>query len=190
MAAVLPARRDDLAAVSEIYAHHVGTGVAGLDLSAPDEQEWTERFTKIADLGLPFLVAEQNGEVLEYAYCGPWRPRLAYHHTAENSLYPRPSAVGRGLGGTLLGELLQRSRAAGVHQMIAVITAADGTPVEPASVAVHKRHGFTRPGGWSRSATSTAGGWTCSATNGPCEVSPDGGDRGRRIRSTTPSARR
>lgn len=98
------------------------------------------------DLGLPFMVAEQNGEVLGYAYCGPWRPRLAHRHTAEDSLYLRPSAAGRGLGGTLLGELLQRSRAAGVHQMIAVITAADGMPVEPASVAVHKRHGFHEAG--------------------------------------------
>ncbi|WP_236790489.1 GNAT family N-acetyltransferase [Amycolatopsis sp. GM8] len=125
----------DLPAIAEIYAHYVEHSVATFDLTAPDETEWKQRF----DTELPFLVARLDGEVAGYAYCAPWKSRPAYRHTVEDSIYLAPAAVGRGIGGRLLDELLMRCQAAGVREVIAVI--ADPGP-ENASPVLHRRRGF------------------------------------------------
>jgi L-amino acid N-acyltransferase YncA len=132
----------DLAATHEIYAHYVATSVATFELVAPDAGEWARRFDAIAKAGLPFVVAELGGRVAGYAYCSPWKTRPAYRQTAEDSIYVAPWAAGHGLGGALLDELLRRSSAAGVREVLAVI--ADSG--DPASLVLHQKRGFTEAG--------------------------------------------
>lgn len=144
---VRPARPDDLDAVGRIYAGYVLDSLVTFEVEPPSPAEWSERFGKVRDLGLPFLVAELAGEVAGYAYCSPWRPRPAYRHTAENSIYVAPAAAGRGLGRSLLDELVAGAGASGIRQLIAVI-ADQGDPGvgESASVALHLRCGFVEVG--------------------------------------------
>lgn len=104
---------DDLPAVAGIYAHYVLTSVATFELEPPDDTEWRRRFEAVVGAGLPFLVAERDGEVVGYAYCAPWKTRPAYAGTVEDSVYVSPSAVGQGCGTELMGELLDVCRAAG-----------------------------------------------------------------------------
>jgi phosphinothricin acetyltransferase len=87
-------------------------------------------------------VAETEGEIDGYAYAAPWRTKPAYRHTVEDTIYLAPGSTGRGLGGELLSELILRSEKAGARQMIAVISDT-GTD---ASLALHRRHGFTGAG--------------------------------------------
>lgn len=132
----------DLPATHEIYAHYVATSVATFELVAPDADEWARRFDAITEAGLPFVVAELDGRVAGYAYCSPWKTRPAYRQTAEDSIYVAPWAAGHGLGGALLDELLLRSTAAGVREVLAVI--ADSG--DPASLVLHQKRGFTEAG--------------------------------------------
>ncbi|MBK1784811.1 N-acetyltransferase [Prauserella sp. ASG 168] len=132
----------DLPAIAEIYAHYVRDSVATFEFDAPDAAEWQRRFTAITEAGLPFLVAESDGRVAGYAYCGPWKTRPAYRHTVEDSIYLAPWALGRGLGGALLDELLDRCTRSGLREVIAVITDSG----DESSAELHRRRGFAEVG--------------------------------------------
>jgi phosphinothricin acetyltransferase len=108
--------------------------------------DWRRRREDLAALGLPFLVVEVDGEVVGYAYAGPWRPKPAYRHSVEDSVYLAPGWTGKGLGRELLDALLAECQSAGVRQIIAVIAdSADGGD-GAASVALHRAFGFTHAG--------------------------------------------
>ncbi|WP_091506281.1 GNAT family N-acetyltransferase [Amycolatopsis sacchari] len=142
-AIVKSASAADLPAVAEIYAHYVEHSVATFELEPPDLAEWERRFAAVTGAGLPFLVGELDGAVAGYAYCSPWKPRPAYRQTVEDSIYLAPDAVGKGLGGLLLDELLSRCGAAGIREVIAVIAAPGPGNV---SSSLHRRRGFTDAG--------------------------------------------
>jgi L-amino acid N-acyltransferase YncA len=139
---IRPTSRDDLRAISDIYAHHVRTGVATFELTAPDPAEWLRRFDAITAAGLPFLTAILNDEIAGYAYCAPWKTRPAYRYTVEDSVYVAPRAVGRGVGGRLLDAVLADCASAGIREVIAVVVDADGG----ASLALHRNRGFVDAG--------------------------------------------
>jgi len=151
--AAVPADAEPVAA---IFAHYVATSVATFEEVAPTAADWRRRLGELAARNLPFLVAEGGvgeGEVAEggaeggglvcgFAYASPWRPKSAYRHTVEDTVYLSPGCTGRGIGSALLGTLLAGCAAAGARQVIAVIadTGSD------ASAALHRRFGFTQAG--------------------------------------------
>ncbi|MFG3254453.1 GNAT family N-acetyltransferase [Streptomyces sp. NPDC048172] len=140
------ARPADLPAVAAIYAHYVARTVVTFDEEPLDAAAWRRKYDDLAARGLPFLVAAGPGdEIAGYAYAAPWRPKPAYRHTVEDTVYLAPGRTGQGLGGALLAALLLRSAGAGVRQMIAVISDVD-EEVGPASIALHARHGFKETG--------------------------------------------
>ena len=132
----------DAERVAAIFAHYVATSVATFEEVAPTAADWRQRLAERAAGNLPFLVAEDGGSVCGFAYASPWRPKPAYRHTVEDTVYLSPGHTGRGIGSALLGGLLARCPAAGVRQVIAVIadTGSD------ASAALHRRFGFTEAG--------------------------------------------
>ncbi|MDP9796162.1 phosphinothricin acetyltransferase [Catenuloplanes nepalensis] len=132
----------DLAAVAAVYAGYVTDSVATFEENVPSPADWRARHADLAARGLPFLVADDGGRIAGYAYAGPWRPKPAYRHTVEDTIYLDPAYTGRGIGSRLLAALLDASATAGARQMIAVI-ADTGTD---ASAALHRRHGFTDAG--------------------------------------------
>lgn len=132
----------DLEAVAGIYGHYVTGSTATFELTPPDAAAWADKLTSQQEAGWPFLVAEQDGQVLGYAYVGPWRPRPAYAATVEDTIYLHPAATGRGIGSRLLPELLDQAQQAGAREVIAVVADAEST----ASLALHRRAGFTEAG--------------------------------------------
>ena len=139
--AAVPADAEPVAA---IFAHYVTTSVATFEEVAPTAANWARRLDDLTARNLPFLVAEAGGDgsVCGFAYASPWRPKPAYRHTVEDTVYLSPGHTGRGTGSALLGELLARCTEAGARQVIAVIadTGSD------ASAALHRRFGFTQAG--------------------------------------------
>jgi L-amino acid N-acyltransferase YncA len=127
----------DLPAVQAIYAHHVLTGTASFELDPPDLEEIRRRWSAVVAGGYPHLVASGGNEVLGYAYAGAYRPRPAYRHAVEDSVYVREGHHGRGIGGALLARLIEECERRGFRQMIAVI--GDNLP---ASLALHRAAGF------------------------------------------------
>lgn len=139
---IRPATPADLPDIQRIYAHHVMTGLASFEEIAPDLAEMTRRFTALVEAGFPYLVAELDGRVVGYSYCGPYRPRPAYRYSVENSVYLAPSSAGRGIGRLLLSALIERATALGKRQMVAVI----GDSANHASIGLHQALGFRRVG--------------------------------------------
>ena len=128
----------DIAAVQAIYAHHVSHGLATFEEDPPDLDDVAGRVAAVQARGLPWLVAEEDGRVLGYAYASPFRPRTAYRFTVEDSVYVAPDAAGRGVGKALLDAVIAACEAMGLRQMIAVIGDSDNT----ASIGLHRACGF------------------------------------------------
>jgi L-amino acid N-acyltransferase YncA len=139
---VRPCEEADLPAVTAIYAHAVATGRASFELDPPDPAEMGRRRAALVDGGYPYLVAAQAGEVVAYAYAGPYRTRPAYRGTVETSVYVRPDRAGRGLGRRLLADLIAAATERGFRQMVAVI----GDSGNAASIGLHAALGFRNVG--------------------------------------------
>ena len=140
MAPVLlrPSTPADLPAITAIYAWNVAHGTGTFELEVPDQAEMARRRDDVLSKGLPWLVAERDGQVLGYAYANHFRPRRAYRFCLEDSIYLADVAKGQGLGKLLLAELLARCEAAGARQMLAVI----GDSANAGSIGVHRALGF------------------------------------------------
>lgn len=128
----------DVPAILAIYAPQVLDSLATFEEVPPSLAEMTARLEAVRGTGLPYLVAEEAGAILGYAYATGWRSRPAYRHTVEDSVYVAPKAHGRGVGSALLSSLVSRCEAEPWRQMIAVIadTGSGG------SQALHLRYGF------------------------------------------------
>lgn len=137
-----PSADADLPAIQAIYAHHVLTGTGSFELTPPDLAEMSRRRHEVLARDLPWLVAEQGGELLGYAYAGPFRPRPAYRYCVEDSVYLAPGAMGRGTGRLLLAELIARCEALGLRQMLAVV----GDSANLGSIRLHQSLGFQQTG--------------------------------------------
>ncbi|MCU0882611.1 MAG: N-acetyltransferase family protein [Hyphomonadaceae bacterium] len=132
----------DLDAVTAIYAHHVLTGTGSFEIEPPDRSEMGNRMDRVHARGLPWIVAEQSGMIVGFAYAGPFKERAAYAATVENSVYLAPGCAGRGLGRCLLDGLLAELSARGIREVLAVI----GDSENHASIGLHTACGF-RPVG-------------------------------------------
>ncbi|WP_368744788.1 N-acetyltransferase family protein [Desertibaculum subflavum] len=132
----------DFEAVREIYGPFVRSGLATFEEEVPTSAALAARHAAVIGAGLPYLVAEKAGEVVGYAYATGYRPRPAYRHTVEDSVYVRDGLAGQGIGRALLTGLVLRCEAGPWRQMIAVI----GDSGNEASIALHRALGF-RPVG-------------------------------------------
>lgn len=139
---IRPATVADAVAVQAIYAHHVAHGTGTFEEVAPTPEEMAARIASVLDRGLPYLVAEEGGVVLGFAYAAPFRLRSAYRYTAEDSVYVGSGASRRGVGRALLTALVAACEAAGLRQLMAVI----GDSGNAASIAVHRACGFEHAG--------------------------------------------
>lgn len=140
--AIRPAVVADAAAIAAIYAYYVLHGTATFEEVPPGADEIARRLAHVTGRGLPWLVAEEDGRLLGYAYGGPYHTRSAYRFTLEDSIYLDPAATGRGLGRRLLDRLVADCTATGARQLIAVI----GDSGNAASIALHRRAGFAHVG--------------------------------------------
>jgi phosphinothricin acetyltransferase len=137
------ARLEDMPDVREIYNHYVANSTVTFDEVPQTLRETRAKFHRLQKLNMPYLVAESpSQQILGYAYVYPWKEKAAYRYTVENSIYLRAASTGKGLGTALMGELIERSRAAGLKEIIAVI-ADKGAE---ASVKMHRDFGFKEIG--------------------------------------------
>lgn len=139
---VRDATEADMAQVQSIYTFYVTRTAASFEETPPSVEEMCRRRAATLDRGMPYLVAEDHGEVVGYTYAGPWRPRSAYRYTLEDSIYVAPFVQRRGVGRALLGGLIERCTEMGYRRMIAVI----GDSANQSSIALHRAMGFRQEG--------------------------------------------
>lgn len=134
---------EDLSAMVEIYNYYIQNSVVTFDMDVMALADWAEKFRWINELGLPFIVAQSpSGQIIGFAYVAPWRQKAAFKRTVEDSIYLRPAAIGKRVGTKLLQELLDQAKAAGVKEVVAVISDKGAE----SSIALHERFGFKHQG--------------------------------------------
>ena len=142
MTIIRPSQDGDIAAITAIYAHHVQNGTGTFETTAPTTDEMAARRADVLSKGLPYLVVEDAGAVIGFAYCNWFKPRPAYRYSAEDSVYVADAARGLGVGRLLLDALAEQAQAAGMRKLLAVI----GDSANAGSIALHRAAGFTEVG--------------------------------------------
>ena len=129
----------DCEAIGRIYNHYVQSTAVTFEEQAIPSAQIAERIEAVHSASLPWLIAEQDGQVLGYAYASKWIGRSGYRFTVESTVYLDPSVTGRGVGSILYDALLSSVRQRGAHVVIAAIALPN-----PASVALHEKFGFEK----------------------------------------------
>lgn len=130
----------DAAACLAIYAPFITDSAVSFETTPPSVSEFAERIARHSQTHA-YLVAEDDGKVIGFAYGSPHRERAAYRWTAETSIYVDPAHHGRGVGTKLYEQLLDLLRAQGIRMALA-----GATLPNDASIALHRRCGFIQVG--------------------------------------------
>jgi phosphinothricin acetyltransferase len=135
---IRPATVGDAKSICGIYNHYVKTTAITFEEIPVSINEMEGRVRTVM-AKYPWLVWEEGGEILGYAYVNKWRDRSSYRYSAEDSIYIKEGARGRGIGKKLLAALLGEARQTEIHVIAAGIT----QPNEQ-SVGLHERFGFKK----------------------------------------------
>ncbi|MBB6051195.1 arsinothricin resistance N-acetyltransferase ArsN1 family B [Armatimonas rosea] len=142
----------DAAQVQAIYAPYVTGTTISFELEPPTVEQLAQRISATL-LFFPWLVAEESGRIVGYAYASPHRERLAYRWSVDVSVYVAPFHQRQGVGRALYTELFALLVRQGFYQAFAGIT----LPNAP-SVGLHESLGFV-PIGTYRNVGFKAGAW-------------------------------
>ena len=123
-----------------IYAPYITDTVITFEYTVPDEAEFARRFDAVTRV-YPWLVWEEDGRILGYAYADRAFARAAYSWDADMSVYLDMNARGRGIGSKLYAKLEELLRGMGIHVCYALITASNAE-----SRAFHEKHGYELEG--------------------------------------------
>ncbi len=124
----------DISALCRIYNHYVLNTVVTFEEDAVSQGDMQARVNEVETAELPWLVYEQQGRVLGFAYASKWKGRCAYRHSVEITVYLAHDAIARGLGSLLYAELFKQLRDKSVHVVLGGIS----LPNE-ASIALHEK---------------------------------------------------
>jgi phosphinothricin acetyltransferase len=134
---IRPATDDDAAACARVYAPYVTDSAISFEYEAPDAAELARRMAAAH----AWVVAEEAGEVVGYAYAAPHKAREAYRWTADVAIYTDAGRHGRGLGRRLYEALLPLLPPLGIRVLVAVVAQPNA-----ASDALHRSLGFEEVG--------------------------------------------
>ena len=129
-------RDNDATAVLEIYRQGLDSGEASFETEPPDWPAWQARHHAFCR-----LVWEQDDRVLGWAALAPVSARDCYRGVAEVSIYVAGNALGRGIGGRLMGAIVDESEKNGIWTLYSSIF-----PENEATLKLHLNHGFRKVG--------------------------------------------
>jgi len=131
---------NDAKTICKIYNYYIKNTTITFEETALTPGDIEERI-KVVTQKYPWLVYENNGKVIGYAYVGEFKSRCAYRFTAESSVYVDHSCQKQGIGFALYTELINRLKQQRIHSIIGVI-AIQNDP----SIRLHKKLGFEKVG--------------------------------------------
>ena len=126
----------DVRSILAIYAPYVLTTTYTFEYDVPSEADFLARFRAITEK-FPWLVWEEEGRILGYAYGSLPFERAAYSWCAEDSVYLHPDAKGRGIGAKLLLTLEKILQLQGYRKIYAIITSENKV-----SLDFHRKNGY------------------------------------------------
>ena len=127
---------EDIAAVCELYNHYVINTTITFETEPLSVEEYTERVKGVC-ARYPFLVAEDEGRIVGFAYLSPFNVRHAYRFVADLSLYVDHDEKGKGIGSLLMKAIEEEARNMHLHQLFSLITSENEN-----SRTFHEKHGF------------------------------------------------
>ena len=130
------ATENDVPEILALYAPYIMNTTITFEYDVPCKKDFLQRFYSVTEQ-FPWLVWEENGEILGYTYATRPFPRAAYSWIAEPSVYLKPEAKGRGIGKKLYGALEEILVLQGYQTLYALITGEN-----TASVAFHEKLGY------------------------------------------------
>jgi phosphinothricin acetyltransferase len=136
----------DSARIAEIYNYYIENTIISFEEERVDSGEIESRIKAVLEKNYPYIVYEENGLLIGYAYLNNWRARPAYNITLETSIYLDIRFTGKGIGSALYKELIDRSKRINIHSLIGVIS----LPNE-ASQQIHEKLGFQLVGNFKES---------------------------------------
>lgn len=137
---VRPAETSDATGILEIYKPYVTDSTVTFEIEVPSLEEMERRITETRK-SFPYLVAEQDHQIIGYAYAGKFRQRQAYAQSAEISLYLKQEIRGNGLGYALLSALELALKEQGIYTLVSIIESSN-----VGSLKFHEKNGFIRSG--------------------------------------------
>ncbi|AJR03811.1 GNAT family N-acetyltransferase [Siansivirga zeaxanthinifaciens] len=135
---IRPVTLEDAKQIVAIYNHYVLNTVVTFDETPFSVEDFEHKIASISSQ-YPFIVYEEAGEILGYAYANKWREKAAYKYSVESTIYLKPEALGKHLGSLLYSELIQLLKAEKYHAVVGGLT----LPNE-ASVKLHEKFGFEK----------------------------------------------
>jgi phosphinothricin acetyltransferase len=136
---IRPVRAQDAGALCAIYNHYIAHTFITFEEVPLTVDDMRARISKVEQAGLCWLVAEQEGRLVGYAYAAPWRERAAYKYSVETTVYVDPAHTGKGWGTRLYEALFAALRKTPVHVAIGGIALPNA-----ASIALHEKLGMTQ----------------------------------------------
>lgn len=132
-------RGEDVPALLKIYAQYIDTPVT-FEYALPSAAEFSERVAAVVAF-YPWLVCEEGGECVGYAYAHRMQERAAYAWNAELSIYLGKEYCGRGIGKKLYSALIRLCAAQGIKTVYGIVTVPNAR-----SERLHESLGFRRAG--------------------------------------------
>ena len=133
---IRPATEKDVPEILAIYAPYVEESTATFEYDVPCSRSFLQRFLDIT-AQFPWLVWEENGKILGYAYASAPYSRAAFRWCAEPTIYLHPAAKHRGIGRKLYAVLEEILRLQGYQVLYALITSENTE-----SIAFHRKNGY------------------------------------------------
>ena len=133
---IRPVKISDAKEICNIYNHYVTQSIITFEESCVSVDEMESRITEVTT-ELPWLVYEENKQVMGYSYASHWKSRSAYRYSVESTVYVDPSFTNQKIGALLYSDLIEILRGKNFHSVIGGIA----LPNEP-SVKLHEKLGF------------------------------------------------
>ena len=140
-AIVRSADAGDAARIVPIYNYYIAETCITFETDPVTVTEMVQRIQETRQLSLPWLVAEEDGQLCGYAYASKWKGRCAYRFSVEATIYLDPASIGKGIGITLYTALIEAIKAASMRSVIGGIALPND-----ASIRLHERLGFEKVG--------------------------------------------
>lgn len=112
----------DAGRIAEIYGYYVVNTPTTFELEPPSSADMEKKIRDLEAEGYPWLVYEDDGAVLGYAYASRFREREAYRYTVEVSVYLDLEARGKRIGRELMDRLLEKVREMGFYTVVSIVT--------------------------------------------------------------------
>jgi phosphinothricin acetyltransferase len=133
------ATESDSSEIVNIYNYYVLNTSVTFEEQPLDSDEMASRITATLDDYLPWLVAEQDGQIIGYAYASKWKGRCAYKYSVESTVYLSHTVVSRGWGSKLYRKLLNALKDNNFHVAMGGISLPNDS-----SVGLHEKLGFEK----------------------------------------------